>query len=133
MKKPSPKHEKEGINSVFYVLVLIIILMSSMTLGSLRLYGLYLEHRLADVTTKTQLLMNKNTELEEKHSSMLSPARVYTYASSKLNMATADEVTVVKLNGDNASQNARLAKAAGAPVRERGMPVFFMKKANAQD
>jgi hypothetical protein len=68
-----------------------------MSLGSLRLYGLYLEHRLAYVATRIEAVNDKNAGLEERYSSLLSPSRIYRYAHSVLNMVTAGEVETIRI------------------------------------
>jgi hypothetical protein len=109
-----------------------------MSLGSLRLYGLYLEHRLAYVTIRIEAVNDRNAALEERYSSMLSPSRIYNYARSQLNMVTAEEITTIKVGGLPAGAAlAGLNGATGAFVDYVEAPgIFsglFTGVANAQD
>ncbi|MDR0647729.1 MAG: septum formation initiator family protein [Synergistaceae bacterium] len=105
-----------------------------MTLGSLRLYGLYLEHRLASITARIEAVNNKNAVLEERFSSLLSPSRIYNYARAELNMVTARDVETIRLRhgpGDAASPNPSAAGTfASSPG---GLSRLFVGTANAKD
>jgi hypothetical protein len=97
MKAPTARHERVGSQSTICVVCLLGVLISAMSLGSLRLYGLYLEHRLASVTMRIESVNDKNAALEERYSSMLSPSRIYNFARSRLNMVTAEEITTIRV------------------------------------
>ena len=132
MKAPLPKHEKEGSQCTICVIFLLGVLLSSMSLGSLRLYGLYLEHRLANVTSRIQMIGDRNAILEERYSALLSPSRIYTYAKSELKMMAASEIRTIKIGSE---KDVRLAQGI---AEKRGMPVggflnFFVGKANAKN
>lgn len=141
VKAPIAKHEKRGSQSMICVICLVGVLVSAMSLGSMRLYGLYLEHRLAFVTSRIESMANRNAGLEERYSSLLSPSRIYNYAKSELKMVTAREVETIRLGGIHAEGTERVSVAAvPAAVRpEVEMPGFldflvsFTGIANAQD
>lgn len=135
MKAPQARHEQRGSHSVVCVFCLVGVLISAMSLGSMRLYGLYLEHRLADVNSRIAIIGNKNAELEERHSSLLSPSRIYNYAKSELKMVTAKEVETIRLN-DRAAGETLMAGAprpTTAKTRTPGIMGFFSGVANAKD
>ncbi len=124
------------------VICLVGILVSAMSLGSMRLYGLYLEHRLAYVTSRIESVASKNAGLEERYSALLSPSRIYNYAKSELNMVTAREIETIRLSG--AFENAGNVAVASIPTAHQElldleMPGFldflasFAGVANAQD
>jgi hypothetical protein len=111
------------------------VLISAMSLGSLRLYGLYLEHRLAYLTARIETVNSKNAALEERFSSLLSPSRIYNYAKTELNMVTASDIQTIRLRGEAgisavaASKNG-IYEPAGVP---RGLSALFIGTANAKD
>ncbi len=128
------------------VICLVGVLVSAMSLGSMRLYGLYLEHRLAYVTARIESVANKNAGLEERYSALLSPSRIYNYAKSELNMITAREVETIRLSGTfDGGESVAVASvpAAARPTHQEfsdlEMPGFldflasFTGVANAQD
>jgi hypothetical protein len=106
-----------------------------MFLGSLRLYGLYLEHRLAFVTMRIEAVNDKNAELEERYSFLLSPSRIYNYAKSELNMVTARQIETIKLSG-NAGQMTVAESKLSESIRAKAPGViarFLVGIANAKD
>ena len=135
MKAPQARHERKGSHSVVCVFCLVGVLVSAMSLGSMRLYGLYLEHRLADVTARIEIIGNKNAELEERHSSLLSPSRIYNYAKSELKMVTAKEIETIRLNGRTAGETliAGAQQPVGNNARTPGIMDIFSGVANAKD
>jgi hypothetical protein len=105
-----------------------------MTLGSLRLYGLYLEHRLANITARIEAVNNKNAVLEEHFSSLLSPSRIYNYAKAELNMETARDVETIRLSRGPGGLVATPAPAAGEfAASPQGLSRLFIGTANAKD
>lgn len=107
----------------------------------MRLYGLYLEHRLAYVTSRIESVASQNAGLEERYSALLSPSRIYNYAKSELNMITAREVETIRLPGTLGANSGSAAVADVPPEMrmEMGGPGFFdflasfTGIANAQD
>lgn len=136
MKLPLPRHEKESSHSTLCAVFLLCVLVSAITLGSLRLYGLYLEHRLADVTARIEEIGDRNAILEERHSALLSPSRIYTYAKSELKMVAASEIRTITIGEGGgrllkaSSPGARGIMRAVAPKELFG---FFIGRANAKD
>lgn len=63
-----------------------------MGLGGLRLYSLYLEHRLSEVSSQIEKVEDSNACLKEKLASLLSPSRVYSYAHVRLGMECAKNI-----------------------------------------
>jgi hypothetical protein len=87
------------------------VLASGLSLGGVRLYGLYLEHRLADCMKKIESVGDRYAILEERHASLMSPSRIYNYAKSELHMVAASEIEVIKL----ISESYKGAETANAP------------------
>ena len=136
MKVPMPKHEKENSHSTLCVIFLLCVLVSAITLGSLRLYGLYLEHRLADVTMRIEEMGDRNAILEERYSALLSPSRIYTYAKAELKMIAVNEIKTITV-GEKAGQFAKIPGGRADSVKQAELPkrlsAFFIGKANAKD
>jgi hypothetical protein len=136
MKAPKARHEKDGAQSMICVVCLFGVLVSAMSLGSLRLYGLYLEHRLAYVTMRIEAVDDTNSSLEERYSSMLSPSRIYNYAKSELKMVTANEIETIRLSG-GASQGVTLVELTPEELTKieaaGGLMKLFIGTAHAQD
>jgi cell division protein FtsL len=97
MKKGDRRYEKRGRRYALCVLFLFGVLISALSLGGIRLYALYLEHRLADCSKKIEAVGDEYAMLEEYYASLLSPSRIYNYAKSELNMVTASEVEIIRL------------------------------------
>jgi cell division protein FtsL len=135
MKAPAARHEKNGSQSKICVICLIGVLISAMSLGSLRLYGLYLEHRLAYLTARIEAVNNKNAVLEERFSSLLSPSRIYNYAKTELNMVTASDVQTIRLRKE--AEGSAVAASGNGPGRSanapHGLASLFIGTANAKD
>jgi hypothetical protein len=111
MKKMNRRYGKGGRQSALCMLFLFGMLISALSLGGIRLYGLYIEHRLADCSKKIEAVGDKYAMLEEYYASLLSPSRIYNYAKSELNMVTASEVETIKLM----SESYKGREAAGSP------------------
>jgi cell division protein FtsL len=123
---------KSGRQSFFCVLFLLGVLASALSLGSIRLYGLYLEQRLADCNMKIESVGDAYAMLEESHASLLSPSRIYSYAKSELNMVTASEVETIKLLSDSYGRR-ETASAAGNVKAPGGLRRVLVGAANAKD
>lgn len=140
MKAPAARHERHTAQSIVYTLCLFSVLISVMSLGSMRLYGLYLEHRIALVTERIEAMMQSNAEYEERCSALLSPSRIYNYAKSQLNMVTAQEVETIRLYGETPVVSVAEARPQARPsdMPDDGLTfldfiVSFAGVANAQD
>ncbi|MDR1510990.1 MAG: hypothetical protein LBS53_15310 [Synergistaceae bacterium] len=99
--KKIKRYEKRSRQSALCVLFLFGMLISALSLGGIRLYALYIEHRLADCSKKIEAVGDKYAMLEEYYASLLSPSRIYGYAKSELNMVTASEVETIKLMSES--------------------------------
>jgi hypothetical protein len=106
-----------------------------MSLGSLRLYGLYLEHRLAYMTARIETVNNKNAVLEERFSSLLSPSRIYNFAKVELNMVTALDVETIHLRegANDTAVRTPQGRKGGFAAAPRGLSRLFIGAANAKD
>ena len=126
--KPRKKHQ-----SIFCVLFLFGVLASALSLGSIRLYGLYLEQRLADCNMKIESIGDKYAILQEDYSSLLSPSRIYNYAKSNLNMVTASKIETIKLMSDSYGGSAQASAPAEVARTPWGLGRIFAGIANAKD
>jgi hypothetical protein len=116
------------------VLFLLGVLISSLSLGGVRLYGLYLEHRLADCAMKMENVGNQYAMLEQSHAALLSPSRVYNYAKTELNMVVASEVETIKLKQVPDERARDIASARTEAVRgPGGLSGLFVGAADAKD
>ena len=126
--KPRKRHQ-----SVFCVLFLFGVLASALSLGSIRLYGLYLEQRLAECNTKIENIGDKYAVLQEYYSSLLSPSRIYNYAKSNLNMVTASKIETIKLMSDSYGGSAGSDAPSEVARTPQGLDRIFTGTANAKD
>lgn len=135
MRARQARHEKPTPLPRICVYSLIMILVSSMALGGLRLYGLYLEHQLADVTQRLQVANDKNTILEERNSALLSPARIYTYARIELKMIAANKSKTIQVEEGalGVAANPNRAVLLASSMYDRYLSPIFVKRANAKD
>jgi cell division protein FtsL len=135
MKARVPDYRKNSRHSFFCVLFLLGVLVSALSLGSIRIYGLYLEHRLADCAMKIEMEGDEYAMLEESHAALLSPSRIYNYAKSELNMVAASKAETIKLlsdsydwkGADNIAQGENTARQPGWLSR------IFVGAANAKE
>ncbi|MDO4987547.1 MAG: hypothetical protein Q4E17_00740 [Synergistes sp.] len=91
------KHEEEQHHSVFFVSSCICLFVCAAVLGTIRLYGLYLEHRISETTHKIEECRERNADLSREYSQMLTPARIYTYARNNLGMENAENIRCIKV------------------------------------
>ena len=128
------RHECEKSYSTLFVLCFLCVFMSAAALGTLRLYGLYLEHRISETAGRIEASKELNLEMSKKYSELLSPARIYSYAREKLGMSNAENVKTIKI-GNSAVMTAR----ASVYQTESGESSFwdyinpFVMKAHAKD
>lgn len=91
------RHETAKSNSSFFVLCFLCVFICASMLGTLRLYGLYLEHRIAQTTSRIEQYKEDNSEMAKRFSELLSPAKIYSYAREELGMVNAENITTVRL------------------------------------
>ena len=135
MRERIAKHENPTQLPRLCIYSLIIILISSMSLGGLRLYGLYLEHQLADITQRLQIANDKNTVLEERNSALLSPARIYTYARIELKMIASQKTKTIQVEAGapSVAENQNKTVQMASTLYDRYLSPIFVKRANAKD
>ena len=137
MRRVKHKHEIDESQPKWCVFCLVGVLISAMALGCLRLYGLYLEHQLADVTQRLRNINDRNVVLEERYSALLSPARIYTYARVELNMVMARDTHLIRV--EDQQQKLALKKQSDQHIQEASgfyskyVSPIIVKKANAKD
>ena len=127
-KKPRKRHQ-----SVFCVLFLFGVLASALSLGSIRLYGLYLEQRLADCNVKIEGIGDKYAILQEDYSSLLSPSRIYNYAKLQLNMVTASKIETIQIMSDAYDGSVQARAPVEVARTPRGLGRILAGIANAKD
>lgn len=96
--------------SSLFVLCFLCVFICASSLGTLRLYGLYLEHRIAQTTNRIEQYKEDNSEMSKRFSELLSPARIYSYAREELGMVNAENITTVRLPNTS-------LRAANEPVQ----------------
>jgi hypothetical protein len=135
MKSMVPCHKKNGGHSFFCVFCLLGVLISALCLGSIRVYGLYLEYRLADCVRRTESEGEIYAMLEETHAALLSPSRIYNYARSELNMVAAGTAETIKLPSDSRGPEGgdNATRGENAVHRQGWLSRIFMGAANAKE
>lgn len=91
------RHEAAKSRSSLFVISFLCVFICAALLGSLRLYGLYLEHRIAQTTSRIEHYKENNSEMSKQFSELLSPARIYSYAREELGMMNAENIMTVRL------------------------------------
>lgn len=129
------KHEAAKSHSSFFVLSFFCVFTCAALLGSLRLYGLYLEHRISEAANRIEQYKEDNLEMSKRFSELLSPARIYSYAREELGMINAEDIITVRLTAD---ARTGAGDAASVQVADSGMSVFdylnpFVSSAHAKN
>lgn len=126
------RHETDYHHSLLFIVSIITVFFCAASLGTIRLYGLYLEHRIAEVSKKTALNKEENLGLSRKYSQILSPARVYAYANKNLNMTNNDSAKIIRVDARviAGSSEERVVQAKAEQPR---MNNPFIKRANANN
>lgn len=91
------RHETTKPHSSLFVLSFFCVFVCAALLASLRLYGLYLEHRISQTTTRIEQYREDNLEMSRRFSELLSPAKIYGYAREELGMMNAENIVTVRL------------------------------------
>lgn len=86
-----------------WALLLIFVFLLLLGLGSMRLYAVHLEHRLCEVNGLLDEAQERQLLLRQRLASLLSPARVYSYAHAELGMGYATRIVVCKVRPDENS------------------------------
>ena len=134
MRYKEYRHETERRHSTLFVVSFLCVFLCAAALGTLRLYGLYLEHRISETVGRIEACAEKNLEMSRKYSELLSPARIYSYARENLGMVNADNVQTIHLDSGtvNVAKVSGTEAAAEAPgLLEMMNP--FVRKAHAKN
>ena len=127
------RHEAERPHSSLFVICFLSVFICAAALGTLRLYGLYLEHRISETAGRIEACRENNLDMSKKYSELLSPARIYSYAREELGMVNAESIRVVKV-GNSAILT---AQAVVYPMEEKiGFLDYinpFVRKAHAKN
>ena len=127
------RHEAERPHSSLFVICFLSVFICAAALGTIRLYGLYLEHRISETAGRIEACRENNLEMSKKYSELLSPARIYSYAHEELGMVNAENIKVVRVN----NSDVMTAQAAVYPTEEKtGFLDYinpFVRKAHAKD
>ena len=132
MRYKEHKHESETKHSSLLVISFLCVFLCAAALGTLRLYGLYLEHRISETASRIELSKEENLVLSRRYAQLLSPARVYNYARCSLDMNNAENIKVIKLD----ERSVRLAQVKEEAVEKGGFienPNPFVKQAHAKN
>ena len=133
-----PRHEASRRLSPSFLLVFVTLLCTAMGLGGIRLYSLYLEHRLSEVSLRIERSLDRNAELDRKLSTLLSPQRVYHVARGELGMLPPQGMISLRvvLPGNPGTMPLATGVPGVSGTRETFMEKslrLFVDKANAQD
>ncbi|MDL2298878.1 hypothetical protein LJC40_07015 [Synergistaceae bacterium OttesenSCG-928-D05] len=131
------KHENEPevkSHSSVFVMCFLCVFLCAAALGTLRLYGLYLEHRISETASRIEVCREKNLHMTKRYSELLSPARIYSHAREDLGMINAENIRVVKLD----VSSVMVAQAAVTPQEVQRASFFaqinpFVRTAHAND
>ncbi|MCD7875431.1 MAG: hypothetical protein LUH49_00385 [Cloacibacillus porcorum] len=132
MRYKEHKHERETKHSSLFVISFLCVFLCAAALGTLRLYGLYLEHRISETARRIDLCKEENLVLSRRYAQLLSPARVYNYARRDLGMNNAENIKVIKLD----ERSVRLAQVKEETVEKGGFIENlnpFVKQAHAKN
>ena len=132
MRYKEHKHESETKHSSLLVISFLCVFLCAAALGTLRLYGLYLEHRISETASRIELSKEENLVLSRRYAQLLSPARVYNYARCSLGMNNAENIKVIKLD----ERSVRLAQVKEEDVEKGGFIENlnpFVKQAHAKN
>ncbi|MCD8393183.1 MAG: hypothetical protein LUB57_08205 [Cloacibacillus porcorum] len=132
MRYKEHKHERETNHSSLFVISFLCVFLCAAALGTLRLYGLYLEHRISETARRIDLCKEENLVLSRRYAQLLSPARVYNYARRDLGMNNAENIKVIKLD----ERSVRLAQVKEETVEKGGFIENlnpFVKQAHAKN
>lgn len=121
-------------HSSVFVMCFLCVFLCAAALGTLRLYGLYLEHRISETATRIELCREKNLHMAKRYSELLSPARIYSHAREDLGMVNAENIQVVKLSATSVMvANAALTPQEVQPAGFLAQINPFVRKAHAND
>lgn len=127
------RHETERPHSSLFVICFLSVFICAAALGTLRLYGLYLEHRISETAGRIEACRECNLDMSKKYSELLSPARIYSYAREELGMVNAENIRTVKVD----NSDIMTAQAVVYPVEEKaGLLDYlnpFVRKAHAKN
>lgn len=128
------KHESERSQSSLFVFCFMCVFVCAALLGSLRLYGLYLEHRISQTTSRIEQYKEDNLEMSKRFAELLSPARIYSYAREELGMINAENITTVLL----ADSSIRMDEAQAQVIASARIGVLdylnpFVSRAHAKN
>ena len=132
MRYKEHKHESETKHSSLLVISFLCVFLCAAALGTLRLYGLYLVHRISETASRIELSKEENLVLSRRYAQLLSPARVYNYARCSLGMNNAENIKVIKLD----ERSVRLAQVKEEAVEKGGFIENlnpFVKQAHAKN
>ena len=128
------RHETRKAHSSLFVISFLSVFICAAALGTIRLYGLYLEHRISETTANVESCREQNLSLSRQYQELLAPARIYSYARENLGMVNADNVATIKLDAHAIVTDRALTQPA--PKAEAGLlEAFnpFVNKAHAKN
>lgn len=127
------RHENERPHSSLFVICFLSVFICAAALGTLRLYGLYLEHRISETAGRIEVCRESNLDMSKKYSELLSPARIYSYAREELGMVNAEDIRTVKVD----NSDIMVAQVVVYPMEEKtGFLDYinpFVRKAHAKN
>lgn len=127
------RHESEEPRSRLLIISFFFVFACAVCLGSLRLYGLYIEHRISETIGSIEDCQEKNIKLSQINSEILAPAKVYSYAREQLGMTIPENIQTVRIdyNVAHAVKTAPITVQAEEGIMARLNP--FVKSAHAKN
>lgn len=134
MRYAEEKHASNKSRSPLFILCFLVVFVCAASLGSLRLYGIYLEHMVAETSGKIEECHAQQKVMMRQYSELLSPERVCDYAKDSLNMGGDAQVKTIYIDAGAVST----AKAAANPVAASNAGILesfnpFVNKAHAKN
>ena len=135
MRRNGHKHECESNrHSSLFVLSFLCVFLCAAALGTLRLYGLYLEHRISETSGRIEACRAENLAPSRRYAQLLSPAGLYSYVLTNLGRNNAENIKVVKIE----SRAVMVANAGLVPAAEAKGGFIdnlnpFVNRAHAKD
>ena len=69
------RHETRKAHSSLFVISFLSVFICAAALGTIRLYGLYLEHRISETTANVESCREQNLSLSRQYQELLAPAK----------------------------------------------------------
>lgn len=133
MRYQECRHDTKKPHSLLFVISFLCVFFCAVALGTLRLYGVYLEHRIFEIAARIEDCREENQALSRRCSELLSPLRICNCARDELGMETAEHVATVRIDNEAPVLAKKAAKKqeTAKSLLDRYNP--FVDKAHAEN